>query len=167
MQTAFALDDSPWFRVRDGDLRLRPIYNRHYTTRGSKAWKITGPGSYVALLTHDLGALWAWRRFDDACDLAPIGGVNCAVFRRERGVRASDLILAAEPFAREKWGADLTFYTYVAADRVASANPGFCFKCAGYVKVGTTAGGHGRPRLDVLVKAPPPEQAAALVGLGG
>lgn len=65
----------------------------------------------------------------------------------------SDLILAAEPYALEKWG-PRPLYTYVAPDRVSSQNPGYCFKRAGYEAVGMTAGGHGRPRLLVLVKNP-------------
>lgn len=150
-QPALVLEAGPWFSVRDGDPRLRPIYNRHYSSRGNTAPKITGPGSYVVLLTHDLGALFAWRRFADDCPLAPANGVNCAVFRRESGPRASELILAAEAFALEKWG-PAPLYTYVAADRIRSTNPGCCFKLAGYAYVGTTPGGHGRPRLDVLVK---------------
>ncbi len=153
-QHGLDLHASAWFQVRDGDPRLRPIYNRHYSSRGNTAPKITGPGSYVTLLTHDLGALWAWRRFDDACELVPKGGVNCAVFRRERAqLPASALILEAEPFALEKWPDARMAYTYVAPERVASRNPGYCFKVAGYEAVGMTAGGHGRPRLLVLVKA--------------
>lgn len=154
MQRALTLDDSPWFQVRDGDARLRPIYNRHYSSRGSTAPKIAGPGSYVALLTPDLGALFVWRVFLDACPLVPRSGpVNCAVFRRERGPLASDLILAAEPFALAKWPDARTAYTYVAPELVASQNPGYCFQRAGYSRVGTTAGGHGRPRLVVLAKS--------------
>lgn len=151
MQSALALDASPWFQVRDGDSRLRPIYNRHYSSRGSSAAQIVGPGQKLCLLTHDLGALFVWRRFRDDCALAPPDAVNCAVFRRERGLRASDLILAAEAFALERWG-PVALYTYVAATRVASSNPGYCFKVAGWHYAGTTAGGHGRPRLEVLVK---------------
>src|SRR5262245_41879743 len=151
-QQGLELGASPWFQVRDGDPRLRPIYNRHYSSRGNTAPKITGPGSYVALLTHDLGALWAWRRFSDDCPLAPVGGINCAVFRRERGPLASALILEAEPFALEKWPDARDLYTYVAPDRVASSHAGYCFKRAGYRTAGMTAGGHGRPRLLVLTK---------------
>lgn len=155
MQHALPLEDSPWFSVRDGDPRLRPIYNRHYSSRGNTAPKIAGPGSYVALLAHDLGALFVWRVFRDRCELAPGYGVNCAVFRRERGLlSASALILAAEPFAREKWDPGRTLYTYVDAAAVASSNPGYCFKAAGYEVRGTTAGGHGRPPLLVLAKPP-------------
>lgn len=156
-QQGLELGASPWF-----DPRLRPIYNRHYSSRGNTAPKITGPGSYVALLTHDLGALWAWRVFVDACPLAPsVLGVNCAVFRRERGLLASQLILEAEPFALAKWPKARTFYTYVDPEAIRSRNPGACFRKAGYHPVGVTAGGHGRPRLLVLAK---PVRAAAALG---
>lgn len=150
MQRALILDGSPWFPVRDGDPRLRPFYNRHYSSRGAEAPKIVGPGEYIALLTHELDALFVWRRFRDACPLA--GGVNCAVFRREPGAAlASYLILEAELFALERWGPS-RLYTYVDASSVRGSNPGYCFKRAGWEKVGTTAGGHGRPQLVVLAK---------------
>jgi hypothetical protein len=147
--------DSPWIAVRDGDPRLRPIYNRHYSSRGSTAPKISGPGEYVALLTPAVDALLVWRRFRDMCRLAPEGGVNCAVFRRENGpLKASALILAAEPFAFLRWG-PRTLYTYVAPSLVrAIGKPGWCFRKAGWHELGETAGGHGRPRLLVLAKSP-------------
>lgn len=153
MQPALQFGADPWFEVRDGDPRLRPIYNRHYSSRGSQNPQIVGPGSHAALLTHDLGALFVWRWFMDSCPLAPPLGINCAVFRREHSdLTASELILAAEPFAVRKWGAGRPFYTYVNSSAVESSNPGYCFQRAGWQKVGVTAGGHGRPRLVVLVK---------------
>lgn len=154
-QPALALENSPWFKVRDGDSRLRVFYNRHYSSRGSSAAQIVGPGGKLVLLTHAIDALFAWRWFSDRCPLAPPGGVNCAVFRNESQSLASRLIVAAEPLALEKWPAATAFYTYVDPAAVASSNPGYCFRRAGYGCVGVTAGGHGRPKLLVFVKARP------------
>lgn len=151
-QQALSLADSPWFRVRDGDARLRPIYNRHYSSRGSAAPQIVGPGGKLVLLTPAIDALFVWRWYRDKCPLAPADGVNCAVFRNESQSLASELILAAEPFALERWPMATALYTYVDPAAITSSNPGYCFRRAGYSRAGMTAGGHGRPRLLVLVK---------------
>lgn len=149
-------------QVRDGDPRLRPFYNRHYSARKSKQGKtcaktspfIVGPGEKLVLLTPLLDALWVWRRTLPEFSKRPEAGVNCAVFRREpSAVRASDLILAAEPFALERWpDRPLRLFTYVDPSKIASGNPGYCFKVAGYRRCGRTLGGHGRQPLDVLEK---------------
>lgn len=152
VQTALALDASPWFELKDGDVRLREFYNRHYSSRGtSQSAQIVGPGRKMVLLTPAIDALFVWRRFQDACELG--GGHNCAVFRNESSARASDLILAAEPFVLARWGID-RLYTYVNPRRIRSTNPGFCFLKAGWRRVGMTAGGHGRDPLLVLEKLP-------------
>jgi hypothetical protein len=58
-------------------------------------------------------------------------GYNCAIFRNESSRQSSEIILEAECLAIEKWGID-RFYTYVDPRQVASKNPGYCFKCAGW-----------------------------------
>lgn len=52
----------------------------------------------------------------------------------------SDIILEAEDNATEKWGENY-FYTYVNSRKIESPNPGYCFKCAGWKRVGTSASG--------------------------
>ena len=147
-QTAFRFSTEPWFPVRDGDLRLRSFYNRHYSSRGSASPLIAGPGQKLILLTPAIDALFVWRKFRD---MRNEEGINCAVFRNEGPRRASDLIQAAEHWARDRWGR-IWAYTYVDAAAVRSLNPGYCFKRAGWVRCAITPGGHGRPRLHVLEK---------------
>ena len=151
VQVAMTLADGPWFEVRDGDRRLRDFYNRHYSSRGGDNRQIVGPGNKMVLLSPAIDALFVWRKFRDRSPFA--GGVNCSVFRNESSALSSALILAAEFFAIARWGIE-RFYTYVNPARVRSANPGYCFQCAGYRKCGMTAGGHGRPPLLVLDKIP-------------
>jgi hypothetical protein len=65
------------------------------------------------------------------------GGVNCAIFRNEGAGQSSLLIRAAMEIAWHRWpGARL--YTYVNPRRVRSANPGYCFKAAGWRLCGIT-----------------------------
>lgn len=67
-------------------------------------------------------------------------GYNCAIFRNESLRLSSDIILEAEQHAFDKWGSN-RLYTYVDPTRVKSANPGYCFKCAGWHYVRTGKGG--------------------------
>ena len=73
-----------------------------------------------------------------------LDGWTCTIFRREGGdVRASDLILDAEAAIAERGltcGPD-GLLTYVFDRKVASVNPGYCFKQAGYRAVGRSADG--------------------------
>jgi len=62
-------------------------------------------------------------------------GYNCTMFRNESLRQSSAIILEAEQLALSKWGANRA-YTYVDARKVHSANPGYCFKCAGWAHVG-------------------------------
>ena len=58
-------------------------------------------------------------------------GYNNAIFRNESRRRSSEIILEAEELAVQKWGPNRA-YTYVDPRKVASVNPGYCFKCAGW-----------------------------------
>lgn len=140
-----------WRRAPDGDPAGRDLYRRHYSARqyrdGRRPRLFVGPGEKEVLVTHDNGALFVWRRFQD--DSGQVG-VNCAVFRRESGDRrASDLIREAMAVAWGRWPGE-RLYTYVDPAEVASPNPGYCFKVAGWRFCGRTKGGHGRRRLDIL-----------------
>lgn len=104
-----------WLAVKDGDERAAALYLRHYSAHIYKDGRrrygyrnrflIVGPGEKLLLLTPDCRAVFAWRRFIDRSGQE---GVNCAIFRNEGAfngaVRSSDLILAAEDYARQKWG---------------------------------------------------------------
>lgn len=99
----------------------------------------------MILITADLTALLAWRRFIDDSGQQ---GVNCAIFRNEGVMRSSTLILAAEQLAWQRWP-NTRLYTYVNPARIKSPNPGYCFKCAGWSTAGRT-----QSNLLVLEKYP-------------
>jgi hypothetical protein len=143
-----------WRSVRDGDPVGLALYERHYSARryqdGRSRRLFVGPGEKLVLVTDDRRALFVWRRFRSRDDQT---GVNCAVFRNEGAGRSSDLIVEAMSIAWRRWpGARL--YTYVDPTAIRSSNPGYCFLRAGWTRVGTTAGGHGRRRLVILAAAP-------------
>ena len=142
----FLLTDRFWMPIRDGNLTALQIFDRHYTSNRAHVRRVAqfvGPGEKYVLITPDAGALFVWRKFIDHADDGsgqPQRGVNCAVFRRETGVRASDMIREADALADEKWPGE-RHYTYVNARKVKSENPGCCFLKAGWRRCGVTRGG--------------------------
>jgi len=136
---------APWVVTRDGDTDGLAIYRRHYSSRayadGRDPALFVGPGGKLVLIAPDLSALFVWRKFKDDA-IPPQTGVNCAVFRNEGSRLSSDLILAAEPFAWNRWRTETRLYTYVNASKVrAKRDPGRCFRRAGWSPCGTTKGG--------------------------
>jgi hypothetical protein len=125
-----------WTEVKDGNPTAAAIYDRHYSrlpkSRGNP--RFAGPGQKMVLLTPCARGLFVWRKF-----ISKDGqqGINCAIFRNEGAGRSSDLIRAAMVVGWARWpGA--RFYTYVNPRRVRSANPGYCFKAAGWRLCGIT-----------------------------
>jgi hypothetical protein len=66
-------------------------------------------------------------------------GYNCAIFRNESARRSSEIILECERIAIKRWG-PARMYTYVDPAKIASRNPGYCFKMAGWINVRNTDG---------------------------
>jgi hypothetical protein len=64
----------------------------------------------------------------------------CTLFRKEHEGLASPMIVAAMALTEARWGDPPSggWLTFVDADAVASTNPGYCFKCVGFVPVGFT-----------------------------
>lgn len=127
-----------WQTVIDGDDTARAIFDRHYSryvyADGRKPRLFVGPGEKMVLLWADAAALFVWRKFISANQQT---GINCAVFRNEGTVKSSDMIRQAQEIADDRFGIE-RHYTYVAATKVASANPGYCFKMAGWRFCGRT-----------------------------
>lgn len=129
-----------WVPILDGDPIAADIYNQHYASERSRERRIArgtllimGPGEKLLLATPCRRALWGWRRFLDDSGQR---GINCAVFANFGAGRSSDLVRAADAIADARWPGQ-RHYTYVDPRRV-SANPGFCFKAAGWRFCGMT-----------------------------
>lgn len=131
-QLRLQLEAGHWEQIRDGDLDLRAIYDRHYSRRvyrdGRQPKKTAGPGEYIALLLPDADGAFIWRKFIDDSGQK---GINCAVFRNESAILSSELILEAETYATARWPGE-RFYTYVNGEKIQSTNPGYCFIKAGW-----------------------------------
>lgn len=138
-----------WIEVRDGNDTARDIFRRHYSYRRRAAGRrrnelIIGPGYKLLLLTHDGGALCAWRKEKHRADGRP--GIECCIFRREQGPLASTLLRGAMQMAWAKWP-DERLFTFVDPRKVpptmVRGHPvwGFCFYRAGWRFAGLTKGG--------------------------
>lgn len=131
-----------WWVTLDGDLDCLELYERHYSKNLKRAaWRerklFVGPGDKLVLRTAAADAAFVWRCFKDDSGQT---GVNCAVFRNESAHLSSLLIRQADAIADEVW-TDRRHYTYISSEKVASANPGYCFLMAGWRRCGMTKGG--------------------------
>jgi hypothetical protein len=129
-----------WVPILDGDPVAAMIYDQHYSSERSRIRRrergtllILGPGQKLLLSTPCRRALFAWRKFIDDTGQQ---GINCAVFANLGAGLSSSLICDADAIADRKWPGE-RHYTYVDPARV-SANPGFCFKRAGWQFCGRT-----------------------------
>jgi hypothetical protein len=130
-----------WWLTKDGDRSCLALYERHYSAYRYKDGRVRtqfiGPGEKLVLRTRDADAIFAWRKFIDDSGQT---GINCAVFRNEGAHRSSELIRQADAIADAIWP-DSRHYTYVAAEKVRSRNPGYCFLKAGWRRCGRTKSG--------------------------
>ena len=75
--------------------------------------------------------------------MSGLEGWTCTIFRNESKHLSSYLILSAETYLRELdlgCGPD-GLLTYVWDAKVSSVNPGYCFKLAGWKRMGRSADG--------------------------
>jgi len=135
------------------------LADRHYPRRKVGARQFSPPGGAVVLVTPDGRAVWVTSVQRFAKHAWPGAWLNSR-FRREPGAEAaiaSELIRQAVAATRAELGDPpaqglITFVDPAAVRR--KRDPGRCFLRAGFVEVGTTPGGHGRPPLLVLRLAP-------------
>ena len=126
------------------DPRALPLADRHYNRQKPGSPQFVPPGRCLVLLTEDANALWvtSWPFAEYVRHAWPGAWVN-SLFRRESGLLASELIRQAVSVTRWKWPniPDLGMVTFVDAGKVRSTNPGYCYRAAGFERVGKTKGG--------------------------
>jgi hypothetical protein len=143
LPTALSLvvDDAVWTRRGRFDAAAVALADRHYSREKVGTPQVGGPGHLLVFVTPCERAAWISKRHDEkAFDRRSrstadgFRGYRCALFRNESEYVASDLILAAVELTERTWGASpYGWSTYVDKSKVASANPGYCFKRAGWV----------------------------------
>lgn len=149
-----------WWVVRDGDPQARELFDRHYSriryADGRRPKLFVGPGEKIVMVSPLHGfladppvpqnpnvALLIWRSFRsmDQQHAKDGWGCNCAVFRNESLWQSSDLLIEGQEVMNLVWPWHNRAYTYVDPTQVASQNPGYCFKQAGWTTCGRTGRG--------------------------
>lgn len=127
-----------WWLTKDGDLSVRDLYRRHYSSRKSKKTRnlVIGPGDKIVLRTTEGDAAFAWRFSRYRRDGQ--SGVECSLFRNESSYLSSLLIRQADAIADFVWPG-MRHYTFVDPVAVRSTNPGACFRHAGWRRCGKSA----------------------------
>ncbi len=142
-----------WTVATKFDPRAARLADGHYSRRTIGSPQFMPPGQTLILLTPDADALFGWWRPHPDAGIRAMNGLDgwtCTIFRNVGPHRSSDLILEAETelLSRYDVGPD-GLITYVWDRKVASVNPGYCFKCAGWHVTGRSADG----RKTLLQKA--------------
>lgn len=152
---------SPGWDVRTKyDSEARQLADRHYSRRTPGAPQFAPPGQTLILVRP--GALWISRieRREKTKHAWP-GAWQNSLFRNEGGGLSSQLVREAVAATIEAWGPipPEGFLTMVDPGKVRSTNPGCCYLHAGWRRIGWTEGGHGRPKLLVLMLGGPEQPA--------
>lgn len=129
-----------WQQVTKFDGRACALADRHYSRRKPGSGQFMPPGQTVVLLSADERSVFGWWRPHPRSGLRAMNGLDgwtCTIFRREGAGLASEMILEAELFVQDP-GPD-GWITYVKDSAIASPNPGYCFKRAGYRVRGRSA----------------------------
>lgn len=133
------------------------LADRHYSRQTVGARQCLPPGRAIVLLAGDPPwAVWATLFREFVLHEWP-GTLENPLFRVERAPasprpRASDMILEALSVTRYLWGAPpmAGIITFVALSRVASEVPGYCYRRAGWRRIGFT-----RKRGHLVLHLPP------------
>lgn len=134
------LNQSPWVVVPKGNKAAVALADGHYSRRKVGSPQFMPPGQTLVLITPDDKAVFGWWRPHPSSGITAMNGLDgwtCTIFRNTGPQRSSDLILAAERELLERYdvGPD-GMLTYVWDAKVASDNPGYCFKVAGWRRIG-------------------------------
>ena len=140
-----------WQRVTKFDTRACALADRHYSRRKPGSRQFMPPGQTIVMYAdpEDVGgngAVWGWWRPHPDSGIKQMNGLDgwtCTIFRNESPLLSSDLILDAE-MAMSEFDYDIGpdgLLTYVWDRKVHSVNPGYCFKKAGWSRIGRSADG--------------------------
>jgi hypothetical protein len=113
----------------DGEMSM--LADRHYSRRTVGARQFMYSGRKIVIRNTEGTILFGWLWAHDDKRMDGQTGYNCAIFRNESERCSSDVILECEQIAFAKWGPN-RLYTYVNPGKIASVNPGYCFKMAGW-----------------------------------
>jgi len=127
-------------RTNHFDPEMAALADKHYSRRTVGARQFCYAGRKLVLRNSEGTVLFVWMWPFEEMRMDGQKGYNCSIFRNESPRRSSEIILEAEEMAFEKWGPNRVF-TYVDGRKIKSANPGHCFKMAGWKHEGFSKSG--------------------------
>lgn len=126
----------------------------HYSRQTPGAKQFTRNGQNLVFITADCLAVWVTFRPTPGKAVRPDGldGYECALFRNESGLLSSTLIREATELTWALWGPPGVdgLFTFIKPEAVRTEIPGYCYRRAGWHRVGNAR--DGKPRL----RAPKP-----------
>lgn len=129
------LEGTSLWQIRNSkDPAALALADRHYSRRKPGSGQIGPPGRKITLVTPCERAVWLSHWPDPKYVLDGLDAWRCSIFRSEGAGLASELIEAAMEITAALW-VDIPedrWLTWVDRSKVASANPGYCFKQAGW-----------------------------------
>lgn len=130
-----------WTMSHRADPRARLLADRHYSRQKPGTDQFVPPGRCLVLITPGADALWvtSWP-LTEYTHHEWAGAWMCTPFRNESDHLSSELIQEAVLATRWYYGdpPDQGFVTFVNQEEVRSTNPGYCYLCAGWHRVGRT-----------------------------
>lgn len=118
------------------DPEMAALADRHYSRRTIGARQFLYNGRKIVIRDALGEVLFGWMFPQAILRMDGQSGYNCAIFRNESRRLSSEIILECEAIAIERWGPN-RMYTYVNPAKIASVNPGYCFKQAGWTNART------------------------------
>ena len=151
---------SPWVVVPKFHAPAARLADGHYSRRKPGSPQFMPPGQTLILMTADGLALFGWWRPHPASGIRAMNGLDgwtCTIFRNTGPMLSSELIIEAERELLRRYdvGPD-GLLTYVWDARVASPNPGYCFKRAGWRRAGRSADGRKTLLRKAVAREPHP-----------
>jgi len=133
VQTIPGIEVGTWTVRNRFDVAAAALADRHYCRRHASN-QVGGVGRVLVLVTPCERALWVtkWPKAGEPWD--GLDAWRCSYFRNEGAGLSSELIVAAMALTEQMWGdppAD-EWVTWVNRTQIASVNPGYCFKKAGW-----------------------------------
>lgn len=117
------------------DPELAALADRHYSRQKHGTPQFCPPGRNIVLRDNAAQILFVWVfpmfRLDGQ------EGYYCSIFRNESTRLSSGIIVECVAWAFKEWGPNRCF-TFIDSKKVASVNPGYCFKMAGWKFVGVS-----------------------------
>lgn len=134
VQTLPGIETGPWQVRTRLDEAANALADRHYSRRRPGSGQVGPPGRKLVLVTPCERAVWLTHWPYPELSMDGLDAWRCSIFRNEGAGLSSELIRQAMELTETLWLARPTdgWITWIDTRKIASANPGYCFKQAGW-----------------------------------